>query len=257
MLTGDSSLLSGVVVRSLDKSQSQRYQAVGDLLDDVRHATEPATQATSQPDASIAVLPFDDMSPGKDQDYFCEGMAEEIIGALTDVDGLRVASRTSTFNARASILPAHARLGWCSTRCSAGSSRFKATTCCRSPGAIQRDPPPVLTGDSSLLSGVVVRSLDKSQSQRYQAVGDLLDDVRHATEPATQATSQPDASIAVLPFDDMSPGKDQDYFCEGMAEEIIGALTDVDGLRVASRTSTFNARASKRCRKWAIQPRNN
>ena len=37
----------------------------------------------------------------------------------------------------------------------------------------------------------------------------------------------------------MSQGKDQDYFCEGMAEEIISALSEIPGLRVAARTSTF------------------
>lgn len=47
------------------------------------------------------------------------------------------------------------------------------------------------------------------------------------------------ASIAVLPFADMSAEKDQAYFCEGMAEEIIGALGRLAGLRVASRTSAF------------------
>ena len=46
-------------------------------------------------------------------------------------------------------------------------------------------------------------------------------------------------SIAVLPFTDMSPEKNQEYFCEGMAEELIDALTKVVGLRVASRTSAF------------------
>ena len=46
-------------------------------------------------------------------------------------------------------------------------------------------------------------------------------------------------SIAVLPFVDMSPAKDQDYFCEGIAEEIINALTKVDALQVASRSSAF------------------
>ena len=50
-------------------------------------------------------------------------------------------------------------------------------------------------------------------------------------------------SIAVLPFDDMSPEQDQAYFCEGMAEEIINALTALDGLQVASRTSAFQAKA--------------
>ena len=46
-------------------------------------------------------------------------------------------------------------------------------------------------------------------------------------------------SIAVLPFADMSPGRDQDYFCEGMAEELIHALARLPGLRVASRTAAF------------------
>ena len=111
-------------------------------------------------------------------------------------------------------------------------------------GAIQQDAPPALTGDSSSLNGVVSRALHKNQSKRYQAVTDLLDGLRKATSPATQATSQSDVpSIAVLPFADMSPEKDQDYFCEGMAEEIINALTALDGLHVASRTSAFLAKS--------------
>ncbi len=52
-----------------------------------------------------------------------------------------------------------------------------------------------------------------------------------------------DASVAVLPFADMSREKDQEYFCEGMAEEIIGALSRIEGLRVASRTSSFRYKA--------------
>jgi TolB-like protein/tetratricopeptide (TPR) repeat protein len=47
------------------------------------------------------------------------------------------------------------------------------------------------------------------------------------------------ASIAVLPFTDLSPGKDQDYFCDGVAEEILNALCAVPGLRVAARGSSF------------------
>ena len=50
------------------------------------------------------------------------------------------------------------------------------------------------------------------------------------------------ASIAVLPFADMSPGQDQEYLCEGLAEELINALTRVDGLRVAARTASFQFR---------------
>ncbi|HST28912.1 MAG TPA: tetratricopeptide repeat protein [Rudaea sp.] len=51
-----------------------------------------------------------------------------------------------------------------------------------------------------------------------------------------------DASVAVLPFADLSEAKDQDYFCDGLAEEILNALASVNGLRVASRTSSFRFR---------------
>ena len=46
-------------------------------------------------------------------------------------------------------------------------------------------------------------------------------------------------SIAVLPFDDFSEGKDQEYFANGIAEELLNVLAGVDGLRVTSRTSSF------------------
>jgi len=51
-----------------------------------------------------------------------------------------------------------------------------------------------------------------------------------------------DASIAVLPFADMSAGGDQVYFGDGIAEELLNLLARVDGLRVASRTSAFTFR---------------
>ena len=61
----------------------------------------------------------------------------------------------------------------------------------------------------------------------------------------TPSSLSPDISaIAVLPFADMSPARDQDYLCEGLAEEIINALAQVDGLRVASRTASFQFRAA-------------
>jgi TolB-like protein len=50
------------------------------------------------------------------------------------------------------------------------------------------------------------------------------------------------ATIAVLPFADMSPGRDQEYLCHGLAEELINALTRVEGLRVAARTASFRFR---------------
>jgi len=46
-------------------------------------------------------------------------------------------------------------------------------------------------------------------------------------------------SIAVMPFQDMSPERDQGYFCEGIAEEILNVLAHMDNLKVVSRTSSF------------------
>jgi adenylate cyclase len=52
------------------------------------------------------------------------------------------------------------------------------------------------------------------------------------------------SAIAVLPFADMSPARDQDYLCEGLAEALINALTSIDGLRVAARTASFQFRGT-------------
>ena len=53
-------------------------------------------------------------------------------------------------------------------------------------------------------------------------------------------------SVAVLPFTDMSPAKDQECFCDGIAEELINALTQIPGLRVAARTSAFQFKGQAR-----------
>jgi TolB-like protein/Tfp pilus assembly protein PilF len=57
------------------------------------------------------------------------------------------------------------------------------------------------------------------------------------------------SAIAVLPFKDMSQAKDQEYLCEGMAEEIMNALTRLQGLRVIARTSAFRFRGEQDLRK--------
>jgi len=54
------------------------------------------------------------------------------------------------------------------------------------------------------------------------------------------ATGGVEKSIAVLPFVDLSQAKDQEYFCDGMSEEILDGLAKVEGLRVVARTSSFS-----------------
>jgi serine/threonine protein kinase/tetratricopeptide (TPR) repeat protein len=60
-----------------------------------------------------------------------------------------------------------------------------------------------------------------------------------APSPPTSASEEP-RSIAVLAFSDMSPDHDQEYFSDGVAQEIISALTEVRGLRVVARSSSFS-----------------
>ena len=57
---------------------------------------------------------------------------------------------------------------------------------------------------------------------------------------ATARVTTDRPSIVVLPFADMSPEKDQEYFCDGMAEEVINALTQLRELHVVARTSAFS-----------------
>ncbi|MBP1660640.1 MAG: serine/threonine protein kinase with repeat, partial [Candidatus Aminicenantes bacterium] len=85
--------------------------------------------------------------------------------------------------------------------------------------------------------------LEKEPRYRMASARDLreeLDALRQAKEDGRAALP----SIAVLPFADMSREKDQAYFCDGIAEEIINALCRVQGLRVASRTSSFQFKDS-------------
>ena len=64
--------------------------------------------------------------------------------------------------------------------------------------------------------------------------------VELADAPArAERTAASNIRVAILPFADMSAEKDQDYFCEGTAEEIINALCRVNGLKVASRSASF------------------
>jgi serine/threonine-protein kinase len=92
---------------------------------------------------------------------------------------------------------------------------------------------------------IVKRAITKNRDERYQQMRDFLADliaVREKLESEiskSQATGKQSVpSIAVLPFKDMSPAKDQEYFCEGIAEELLNALVQIEGLQVAARTSS-------------------
>jgi adenylate cyclase len=90
-----------------------------------------------------------------------------------------------------------------------------------------------------LIAGVTLFLVQRAKSNRLGAGG-------------------PENSIAVLPFMDLSQTKDQEYFCDGMSEEILDALARVEGLRVVARSSSFsfkgkNAGASEVGKKLKVE----
>jgi TolB-like protein len=94
------------------------------------------------------------------------------------------------------------------------------------------------------LSRLVGRALMKDPADRYQSADEMLSDLRaYPRQSDSGATALPVdrrlPSIAVLAFSDMSAEKDQDYLCEGIADELINGLAGLGGLQVAARTSSF------------------
>ena len=130
-----------------------------------------------------------------------------------------------------------------------GIRAFQRDSAAETMSAILRDPPPPLEQVDSMLDpeirAVVLHCLEKDARDRFQATRDLAFALRLPESRVTSGSSAPrspegpSASIAVLPFRNMSPDRDAEYFSDGMTEEIINALMKIDALRVAARTSSF------------------
>jgi serine/threonine protein kinase/tetratricopeptide (TPR) repeat protein len=107
-----------ILRKLLAKNPSDRYWRAQDLTSDLKRLQSTTLGRTQtigfsspgpagRPQPSIAVLPFKDMSGDQDSVYFGEGLAEELINALTQLRGLRVAARTSSFCCRARDMDIH------------------------------------------------------------------------------------------------------------------------------------------------------
>jgi serine/threonine-protein kinase len=85
------------------------------------------------------------------------------------------------------------------------------------------------------------RALSRTPMDRPGSAAELLAALREveSTGAASQGAA-PEQSIAVLPFVNLSPDRDNEYFGDGIAEDVINALSRVDGLHVAARTSAFS-----------------
>jgi serine/threonine-protein kinase len=99
--------------------------------------------------------------------------------------------------------------------------------------AIVRDDPQSL---ESPAASIVARCLSKQPAQRFQTMAELRAALERLME-RTPTKSEP--SIAVLPFANLSADKENEYFSDGLAEEVLNLLAQVSGLKVIARTSSF------------------
>ena len=114
-----------------------------------------------------------------------------------------------------------------------GRRAFSGQTSVSTIAAILHKQPDPLEAPAELET-IVERCLRKNPAERYQTMADVS-----AALEAVALQPRPAASIAVLPFANMSGDKENEYFSDGLAEEIINALTKVADLKVAARTSAF------------------
>jgi TolB-like protein/Flp pilus assembly protein TadD len=118
---------------------------------------------------------------------------------------------------------------------------------------VHGDPEPIAALRRDIPAGlaeVIDRCLKKDRRDRYPDANALINGLKSvdlgdiAAVPAAVIREKP-PSIAVLPFTDMSLEKDQEYFGEGIAEELINALAHLQGVRVVARTSAFALKGLK------------
>lgn len=117
-----------------------------------------------------------------------------------------------------------------------GRRAFDGESAISTLGAVLHKEPHRLAAPPAL-ERVVMRCLEKRAARRFQSMAELREALRKAAETGTSVQQQP--SIAVLPFANMSRDADDEYFSDGLAGEIINALTHVPGLKVSGRTSSF------------------
>ena len=134
---------------------------------------------------------------------------------------------------------------------------------------LEKEPPPLsqfISGYPPEVERIIKKCLAKKADERYSASKSLLDDLRELKEElafqsklerrsarntrsesetqiikaATIAASEAQNSIAILPFANMSNEPENEYFCDGLAEELLNALAKIEDLKVAARTSAFS-----------------
>ena len=114
---------------------------------------------------------------------------------------------------------------------------------------IMEAPAPIASRRSEIprfLADLVMHCLAKAPEDRPASAAEILTVIESGAQTGRfAAVAEATASIAVLPFESMSADRENEYFADGISEEIINALTHLEGLRVAGRTSSFSFKGTK------------
>jgi serine/threonine protein kinase/Flp pilus assembly protein TadD len=126
-----------------------------------------------------------------------------------------------------------------------GKSAFGRETNAQTIAAVLHEDPPLLSESGvdipAELQMVISRCLEKDPERRFPSMDEvvpLLAGVAKSGPRPEKGARQ--ASVAVLPFVNMSSDQENEYFSDGLAEELINSLSRIEGLHVVSRTSSFS-----------------
>jgi non-specific serine/threonine protein kinase len=97
---------------------------------------------------------------------------------------------------------------------------------------------------SAQLEMTIRKALEKEPVRRHQSMRELMADLLAAKSSAIELPKQ-EKSIVVLPFENLSPDPDQEYFSDGLTEEVISDLSAVRSLRVISRSSAMTFKRTR------------
>ncbi len=127
-----------------------------------------------------------------------------------------------------------------------GRQAFRGENAISTMAAILHTEPRPLDAPAALQQ-ILKRCLAKPPAERYQTMAELLESLREAFRKAvqTEMPAQQQPSIAVLPFANIGADNENEYFSDGLAEEIINFLAQIPGLKVTARTSAFAFRGKE------------
>jgi serine/threonine protein kinase/Flp pilus assembly protein TadD len=97
------------------------------------------------------------------------------------------------------------------------------------------------------IDSLVARMLEKDRDRRFQSIDEVLASLRAVkTDIENAGQAGKTKAIALLPFENISPDKESDYFSDGLTEELILSLSKLKNMRVVSRTSTMQYKGTKK-----------